>query len=165
MHYGAGPSCWGVEFPSHGHVGEYAFASIPAEDHAGWLPHAPANISFDDPSTLCDVCECRRGGDFTYFQTSFDLPAGYGVTSLIVTIANVDDGVRITLFNSSHPAGVTPEGSYAYLGGGSTANLAAFTAPGHNRVVLTHVDDCCEVRRIANATITLNGTPVGACPG
>ncbi len=163
IHLGEGPRCWGRTFDRHGDPAEYAFATIPPETDSGWRPHAPPRISFDDPSTLCGVCECRAGGDFTYFQTSFYVPATTPVTSLRVTIANVDDGVRVALFNSRYPAGIVDPGAYAYLGGGSTSDLAMYVVPGRNRVVLTHVDDCCMVRRIADATVTLNGAALAPC--
>ncbi len=165
IHQGQGPMCFGTTFSQHGATGEYAYASIPPENDSGWAAHAAPNISFDDPSTLCGTwCTCLNGGDFTYFQTELDVPAGYAVNSLVVSIANVDDGVQITIFNSAHPGGVVSAGSYAYLGGGSTSDLASYIVSGMNRIVLTHVDDCCSVRRIANATISMNGTNVNPCP-
>ena len=51
-------------------------------------------------------------------------------------------------------------GGYAFLGGGTTADIGAHLVSGPNRIVLTHIDDCCQVRRIANATISLNGTAI-----
>ncbi len=163
IHMGEGPRCWGRTFSTHGDTGEYAFASIPPELDAGWRPHTPPNISFDDPSTLCGVCECRAGGDFTYFQTNFYVPPTLAVTSMRVTIENVDDGVSVAVFNTRYPAGIVDPGAFAFLGGGSTADLARYVVTGRNRVVLTHVDDCCMVRRIANATISLNGRPLAPC--
>ena len=67
------------------------------------------------------------------------------------------------MFNSAFPGGVVDQGSYAFLGGGSTTNLAPFIVTGRNRIVLTHVDDCCQVRAIANVDVTLNGSLVAAC--
>jgi Putative metal-binding motif len=163
IHLGEGPRCWGRTFSQHGDPGEYAFSTIPPELDAGWRPHTPPRISFDDPSTLCGVCECRAGGDFTYFQTTFYVPPTLAVTSMRVTIANVDDGVSVAVFNSRYPAGIVDPGAFAFLGGGSTADLARYVIPGRNRVVLTHVDDCCMVRRIADATVTLNGRPLAPC--
>ncbi len=163
IHLGEGPRCWGRTFSQHGDPGEYVFASIPPELDSGWRPHTPPSISFDDPSTLCGVCDCRAGGDFTYFQTTFYVPPTLAVTSMRVTIENVDDGVSVAVFNSRYPAGIVDPGAFAFLGGGSTADLARYVIPGRNRVVLTHVDDCCMVRHIANATVTLNGSPLAPC--
>ncbi len=163
MHLGAGPTCWDHTFASHGEAGEYRYASIPAEHASGWAAHANDTISFDDPSTLCGVCECRAGGDFTYFQTSVEVPECGSVERLVVTVNDVDDGVRITVFNSRYPDGITDPDSYAFLGGGSTANLARYIVPGHNRIVLTHLDDCCAIRRIRGATIVLDGATLTRC--
>lgn len=165
MHLGEGPRCWGRTFGSHGEPAEYAFARIPPERDAGWRAHTAPNISFVDPSTLCGVCDCRAGGDFTYFQTTFFVPPTLAVRSLRVNIADVDDGVSVTVFNTRYPNGIVDPGAYAYLGGGSTADLAGYLVAGHNRVVLTHVDDCCKHRRIADATITLNGETLRPCGG
>ena len=165
IHLGEGPVCWGRTFERHGDPAEYAFARIPPERDAGWRPHTPPSISFDDPSTLCGVCDCRAGGDFTYFQTTFYVPPTLAVRSLRVTIANVDDGVSVTIFNSRYPNGIVDPGAFAFLGGGSTADLATYVVPGANRVVLTHVDDCCTERRIADATVSLNGQALRPCGG
>jgi hypothetical protein len=88
--------------------------------------------------------------------------AGFTVTSLSVTITDVDDGVRVSIFNTSYPDGMS--GGYAFLGGGSTSDFAQYVAQGKNRIVLTHVDDCCGSRRIRNATLTLNGSALNECP-
>lgn len=165
MHLGEGPRCWGRTFARHGDPEEYAFARIPPEADPGWRAHVAPSISFADPSTLCGVCDCRAGGDFTYFQTTFFIPPNFMVRSLRVNIANVDDGVSVTVFNVRYPNGIVDPGAFAYLGGGSTADLASYIVPGSNRVVLTHVDDCCADRRIANASITLNGTNLRPCGG
>ena len=168
IHQGEPPTCWPQTFPSNGNTGEYQYSTIPAANDPGWAAHASSNISFDTRSTMCgvngaaDLCGCRAGGDFTYFQTTFDLPSGFTVTSMIVSIADVDDGVRVSIYNANSPNGVV--GGYAFLGGGATADLRQYLVSGTNRIVLTHVDDCCQVRRIANATITLNGTAINACP-
>ncbi len=130
IHLGEGPRCWGRTFERHGDPAEYAFASIPPERDGGWRPHTPPSISFDDPSTLCGVCDCRAGGDFTYFQTTFYVPPTLAVRSLRVTIANVDDGVSVTVFNSRYPNGIVDPGAFAFLGGGSTADLATYVVPG-----------------------------------
>jgi hypothetical protein len=159
---GTGPRCWGFQTARHGDPIEYSFTSIPAANDLGWGPHGN-DIYFADPSTLCGVCECRYGGDFTHFQTSFVLPTGYRASSLRLQIGTVDDGVRISVFNSRYPNGVVDPGSYAYYPNGGTTDLAAYLAPGQNRVVLTHVDDCCRERIIRGVSIVLDDMPLQSC--
>ncbi len=165
IHLGEGPVCFGgTTFTVHGDRREYDWSSIPAATDAGWQNHTPPNISFDDPSTLCGTsCDCLDGGDFTYFQTSFTVPNGLTVSSLEVNIVDVDDGVRVTLFNSAYPSGVSPRDAYAFHPTGRASNLGSYVRSGTNRIVLTHVDDCCRYRRIRDATVILNGTTLGDC--
>jgi hypothetical protein len=171
IHKGKGPTCWPKKFAKHGAKGEYQYASIPPENDAGWMPEPDNFIKFDDPSTMCgaagqpDKCECRKGGDFTYFQTIFDIPPSFDIKTLKVTIQNVDDGARITIFNKDHPDGVVDPGSYAFINAGasSTSDLAQYLVKGKNRIVITHVDDCCKIRRIAGVHVTLNGEEITQC--
>ncbi len=169
LHEGEAPLCWGVDYGRHGDPREYDHATIPPALDQAWQPEPDDRISFDDPSTLCgqngqpDLCACRYGGDFTYFQTFFNVPPSLQVNSLAIEIDAVDDGARITIFNDTHPQGIVDPGSYAYYPSGSTTNLAQHIVPGQNRVVITHVDDCCAVRRIANVRVTLNDEEIRLC--
>ena len=160
-----GPMCFGTTFSVHGEKGEYAYASTPAEGAGGWTPITAATIDFSEGSAMCGRgCDCLNGGEFTYFQTFFDIPVGYAVTSLVVSFGGVDDGARVTIYNSAHPAGIVDDGSYIYLGGPPvTTNLAPFVVAGRNRIVITHVDDCCSWRALTGVHVTLNGTPLGNC--
>jgi hypothetical protein len=157
------PQCWGTTFSRHGDPGEYALSSVPSEGDGGWVDDPSVTVGFNDMSRLCGVCECLAGGDYTYFQTTFEIPVGFEVRSLAVSVGWVDDGVRITVYNDAHPSGVVDPGSYAYLGGGSTTDLARYIVPGHNRIVLTHVDDCCSVRGMTGVNVVLNGGALLAC--
>ncbi len=165
QHLGAGPICFGTTYTVHGDSREYSRASIPAEADTGWTNHTATNISYGgDRSSLCGTaCECLNGGDFTYFQTVLQIPNGMTITSVEVNIVDVDDGVRVTIFNSAYPSGITPPGAYAYHPTGATSNLASYMRAGRNRIVLTHVDDCCQNRRIRDASVTLNGTTITDC--
>jgi hypothetical protein len=169
IHEGEAPLCWGVDYGRHGDPQEYQHATIPPANDPGWREEPNDRISFDDPSTLCgqggapDLCACRRGGDFTYFQTFFQVPPSLQINSLRVQIDAVDDGARITIFNAMYPDGVVDPQSYAFFPGGSTTDLAQYIRPGENRVVITHVDDCCRVRRIADVRILLNDEEIKLC--
>ncbi len=165
MHQGEGLVPFGFTTPQHGAIVEYDFATIPPGNDPGWGP-APSGstIAFDaTPSSLCGVLACRAGGQFTYFQTLVNVPSNVVVTSFTITFSGIDDGVRTTIFNSAHPGGAVVPGSYVFLGGTGTANLAALVVSGEvNRVVVTHVDDCCIGSSLSTAGVVLNGEEVPA---
>lgn len=164
MHDGEGPMCWPTISGGHGHVAEYDYASIPRVDDPDWLAEPDDRISFERRSTLCGTdCACRGGGDFTYFQTMLYLPAGARVGRYLVEIHDVDDGARVTVFNSRNPEGITDADSYARIPGGSSADLAPYLITGENRIVITHVDDCCSVSRIRDVIVTVDGEQIDGC--
>jgi Putative metal-binding motif len=166
MHRLMGPVCFGRTFSQHGEAGEYAYASVPAEGDAGWRAVTSPTIDFAESSALCGrSCSCLDGGEFTYFQTFFDVSVGYAITSLSVTMAGVDDGARVTVYNAANPGGVVDAGSYILLGGtGVSTNLARFIVPGRNRIVITHLDDCCSDRSLSGVRVVVNGTALATCP-
>jgi hypothetical protein len=152
QHDGAGVQTWGFDSGEHGAIGEYASATIPDPDGAGWGP-APNGQSIDynlfDNSTLCNNTECRYGGEFTYFKTHIYLPPQLQFTEAWVDVFVVDDGVRMTVFSPTQPDGVTDPGGYAFLGGGVSSNLLPYMdSDPYSVVVLTHVDDCCSASYI-----------------
>jgi hypothetical protein len=70
----------------------------------------------------------------------------------------MDDGSRVTIFNSLYPGGLVVPGSYVYLGGSGTTDLSALVVSGQiNRVVITQVDDCCSSNNLQRAEVVLNG--------
>ncbi len=166
IHRLMGPVCFGRTFTQHGEPGEYAYASIPGDGDGGWRAVASATIDFSETSALCGRgCSCLDGGEFTYFQTFFDVTAGYVVSTLSVTMAGVDDGARVTVFNSAHPGGIVDAGSYILLGGTAvSSNLAGYVVPGRNRIVITHLDDCCNSRSLRGVNVVVNGAPLRTCP-
>jgi hypothetical protein len=143
---------------------EYNVATLPSEGDPRWWPAPNAEtIEFLlEPSRVCEApITCRIFGDFTYFQTFVNVPANLEVTEFTLSFSGVDDGVRVTIFNSEHPGGIVAPGSYVYLGGSGTENLAPYIQPGEiNRVVLTQVDDCCALNRLESAVVVLNGEAV-----
>lgn len=163
MHAGEGLVPFGFTSPGHGAVVEYNFATIPPAADAGWGPAPNGDtIAFNaTPSSLCNVLACRAGGQFTYFQTFVSVPTNVVVTTFTIAFSGIDDGTRTTIFNSLYPGGVVVPGSYVFLGGSGTANLAALVNAGEvNRVVVTHVDDCCVGSYLSSAVVVLNGEAV-----
>ena len=59
------------------------------------------------------------------------------------------------------PGGLVIPGSYVFLGGSGTANLAEYIAAGEtNRVVITQVDDCAVQNNLWEARVVLNGSVI-----
>jgi hypothetical protein len=154
----------------HGDICEYSLATVPPEGHAGWAS-APNELTIGYtlyPSRVCQApTTCMAYGDYTYFQTFVNVPASTVVSTFTIAFTGMDDGSRVTIFNSLHPDGIVVAGSYVYLGGTTTANLAAYVKVGEiNRVVITQVDDCCTYSRLESARVMLNGQEVGfGCEG
>lgn len=164
LHDGPGPQCWPRDFSTRGDAAEFELADIPEPDDPGWEPDPDHHISFERRSSLCGFdCECGNGGDFTFFQTFVWLPEAARVGVYQVDIRDVDDGARVTVFNERNPEGVTDPNSYARIPGGSTSDLAPYLAPGENRIVITHVDDCCMISRIRDVFVTMDGEEIDRC--
>ncbi|MBA2664580.1 MAG: hypothetical protein H0U74_20000 [Bradymonadaceae bacterium] len=162
MHPGAGVICFGRSFEHHGAPEAYAYGAVPHPDASAWADVANNRISFNAPSRLCNTdCACLNGGDFTYFQTFFTYRPGDDVRSLHLGVYDVDDGVRVNIYNELRPQGTTV--SYAYLFDDTRVELAQHLAPGTNRIVLTHLDDCCQDRAIRRVELSHNGQPAAIC--
>lgn len=152
----------------HGDNCEYNVATIPAASDPDWVgaPNGDT-IGFSVyPSRVCQAPNtCLGYGDFTYFQTFVNVPSNVQVTTFTITFNGMDDGSRVTIYNSANPGGLVIPGSYVYLGGSGTANLAAYVKAGeNNRVVITQVDDCCVENHLQSAKVVLNGQVVStAC--
>ncbi len=152
--------------PRHGAVEEYVHSSVPPEGDPGWVGAPdPDIIDYSIYSTLCAAgAGCRAAGEFTYFQTFVDIPAGLDVDRFEIRFSGIDDGVMVTIFNSMYPGGYIEPGSYVFLGGSGTSNLADHVVPGErNRVVVTHVDDCCSGSYLDSASVVLEGELLEPC--
>ena len=161
--------------PFHGAEVAYADANIPAQNAASWVPAPDPNvIGFDgrvpgfggNNASRLGAYGCQTAVDYTYFQTIVTVPAGGTVTQFNVTFSVIDDGARITIFNSAYPTGVVVPASYVFLNGGGTSDLASYIVEGANRVVVTQLDDCYSGNNLGNAAVVLNGNvvPVGDPP-
>jgi hypothetical protein len=149
----------------HGDICEYDVSTIPPAFDAGWGPAPdPDIIGFSIPSRVCSApINCLAYGDFTYFQTFVDIPANVIVTEFTIAFSGMDDGSRVTIFNSIYPAGFVIPGSYVFLGGSGTTDLESLVISGEtNRVVITQVDDCCSENNLHSAIVRLNGEVVVA---
>jgi hypothetical protein len=146
-----------------GAIESYNQAVIPESSDPNWGPAPdPEVIGFSEYSILPGGC--LNLVDYTYFQTFVNVPTGMEVTQFTIDFAGIDDGGRVTIFNSVYPDGVVVPGSYVYLGGTGTANLADYVADGQNRVVVTQVDNCPTGNNLQVARVILNGEAISADP-
>ncbi len=144
-----------------GAVESYNQAVIPSTEDPNWEPAPdPEIIGFSEYSILPGGCLSLV--DYTYFQTFVNVPTGMAVTQFTIDFSGIDDGGRVTIFNSDYPSGVVVPGSYVYLGGTGTANLADYVADGENRVVVTQVDNCPTGNNLQVAQVVLNGETISA---
>ncbi|GMU39195.1 MAG: hypothetical protein AMXMBFR23_00610 [Chloroflexota bacterium] len=169
-------------YGSHGHISYYShLPAYPSANHVNWSdcgPNSPIRTSpyaapaplCPDPATIGMVVGSRLPGcmtnvDFTLFQTFVDIPLGTTLTTFTVAMSGMDDGARITIFNSSYPSGLVVPGSYVYLGGSGTSNLAPYVVAGEtNRVLITQMDDCAVGNNLQSAQVNLNGTVIPPTP-
>ena len=148
-----------------GDVCEYEVATIPTADARGWFDAPdPQIINFSIPSRVCSAPQrCGTFADFTYFQTLVDIPAAFSVNEFTISFSGMDDGSRVSICNSIYPECEVVPGSFVFLGGSGTADLAGLVAVGErNRVVVTQVDDCCSANNLRRAEVVLNGDVVEA---
>ena len=164
MHPGSIVS-FGTCYASHGDVQQYNFASIPAWPGAGWrLAPNPNIVGYSKTSVLCGVHNCRCGGEFTYFRNVVSIPANFNLTTFEIELRGMDDGTRVTIYNSRYPTGITPPNAYVFLGQTLSQDLRAYAAVGEDNVILlTHVDDCCQQSNLNEAYIRVNGQRVPVC--
>ncbi len=175
MHEGRGVLNLNFCSKRHGDVAEYQLARIPKWPGPGWkkAPN-PKIIGMARYSALCNSpilnCQCGRGPycrcgvDFTYFRNQVWIPKNYKLTKFEIELRGMDDGTRVTVFNSKYPNGIVPPGAYVFLGGTLTQDIKAYIVPGeYNAIVLTHVDDCCRESNLREAYIRVNGRRVSGC--
>lgn len=170
MHRGGDPVCWDYTYEEHGSRAAFRMARIPEEEDRGWTPVSEERISFTERSTLCGdgpfstpMCECRKGGDYTYFQTFLQLGEGKEVENFQIDIGTVDDGARVTIYNDRYPFGYIDPEAYVSLFGSLEVNLARHLALGTNRIVITHVDDCCSRRVLEGVRVLVDGVEIVEC--
>jgi hypothetical protein len=159
--------------PNHGDVRYYDYApAIPAVDanvnlgfqvnanNGGWTPAPNGDtIAFGNGNASRLQGACWTSVDFTFFQTLVDVPSNMTLNTFTIAFQGMDDGSRVSIINSKYPLGVVIPGSYVFLGGSGTANLASFVVPGEtNRVIITQMDDCAVGNQLNSATVVINNS-------
>ncbi|MGA1840243.1 MAG: HYR domain-containing protein [bacterium] len=158
-----------VPSPSHGDESEYSNATIPGADDPNWfaltdqenIAYSLISSSLCDDTNDIDFFACLSGGQFTYFRTDVDVPANAEKVEVSVEVAV--DGIRITLFNSWYPGG--KDIAFVSPCSATVEILLDDIALGEiNRIVITHVDDCCCSNSILNdVKILIDGQTVYTC--
>lgn len=163
MHRAGGVVLFGFVAPVAGDTTEFNLAIIPAAGDPAWssAPN-PNTIAYNGaPSALCGTTACRSGGDFTYFQTFFSLPPDIGTADIKLSLNLVNDGVRTTIFNSVYPTGITVPWDSGYTTSGGYPKISSLLKAGEiNRIVVTHVDDCCRETYLKYGQLFVNYVPV-----
>jgi PKD repeat protein len=161
-------------YGSHGNVGYYNHVGpIPAVNETdvdlpgiGWVPAPNGDtIGFGGGSaSRLPGNACQTSLDYTFFQTLVEIPVGTVLNTpngFTIFFSGMDDGSRVTLFNSANPDGAIIPGSTVQLGGSLTLDMTPFVEIGEtNRVVITQIDDCATGNNLQTALINLNGTVV-----
>jgi len=139
--------------PAHGDPSLYRYApAIPPPgtdwrvlDAPGSSPRNPTDINYLGPNDdySSDLRSCLTEVEFTDFQCSVSIPAAFVFGQAVITLGPLDDGARVLVFNSAHPAGIVPEDGTVVLGDSKSIDLSAVLKTGEtNRIVVQHVDDC-----------------------
>ncbi len=141
----------------------YDKMKIPAKDDAGWKDapkDANGNVYLDRSSTL----RCLQELDFTYFETTVNIPANMTVNEFKVSYDKADDGARIYFFNSKFPGGTFDPTADLIISQGrdntGSVNLKDKIAAGDNRVVIVQFDDCADRNSVHNIKIAVNGKQI-----
>jgi len=122
------------------------------------------NIGMFLRSRLCDPYKCRNALDFTYFQTIVTVASNDVINSFTISFTGMDDGSRVTVFNSAYPNGLVVPGSFVTFGGSGTTDLKQYLIVGQNRVVITQVDDCCSGNNLGAADVVINSIIIDPTP-
>ncbi len=137
--------------------------NIPKDSDAGWKPaktNQDGTVDFSERSVLT---QCGQQVDFTYFQTTVNVPANVNMTNFTVSYDEADDGARIYFFNSKHPNGSFSEAS-DLIGNQKSykvVDLKDQVVKGENiRIVIVQYDQCPVLNKVKGIRIKVNGEEV-----
>jgi hypothetical protein len=133
-----------------------------------WVP-APNgdSIAFSADSTL--PRSEYRDVQFRYFRSLVFVPADFNVAAFNVTVTGVDDSVRVILFNSKYPEGVSPKdvGPTDPVVGACAGNgdhdwdLVDYVKAGEvNIVLLIHADMNPSTSMLQKVEVKVNGAGI-----
>lgn len=169
-HTSYGQQCYSAVIDPRCDDSEYDYAlNIPAINDPGWAPHAAVKVDWGMPTNElilgCNAGQgCAGGGQFYYFQTFFFIGTVSALSSARLQVASVDDGVRVTVFNSAYPGGFVVPGGYLCMADAQvTDDFSALLTTGFNRIIMTLLDDCPEWSELRNVEILINGQALSSC--
>lgn len=137
VHDGGARHSFGLTIPNGDFEGFLSGAQIPAQNSGGWTGASNTlALRWTGPGGV----PCRTQAKYAYFQTVVRPQPGQGFS---LAFTNVDDAVRVTVFNARHPGGATAPGGVVGLRENKTVDLTPLLVPGgDNRVVITLADVC-----------------------
>ncbi|MCF8244251.1 MAG: AbfB domain-containing protein [Saprospiraceae bacterium] len=149
--------------PRNGDPSAYEKAKIPAQDDNGWKA-APKNSVGDVFIDRSSTVRCREQLDFTYFQTTVNIPANTKVDKFNVSYDKADDGARIYIFNTKSQNGTFDPASDLIISNSrdntGNVNLKDKIVNGSNRIVIVQFDDCADRNTLSGINIKVNGTEI-----
>ncbi len=149
--------------PRNGDPSAYAKAKIPAQNDNGWKD-APLNSNGDVSIDRSSTIQCLRQLDFTYFQTTVDIPANTKVDKFNVSYDKADDGARIYIFNSKFPNGTFDPAADLIISNSrdnsGNVDLKAKIVNGSNRIVIVQFDDCADRNTVKGINVRVNGEEI-----
>lgn len=149
--------------PRNGDPSAYAKAKIPAQKDNGWTD-APLNSNGDVSIDRSSTIECLNELDFTYFQTTVDIPSNTKVDKFTVSYDKADDGARIYIFNSKFPNGTFDPAADLIISNSrdnsGNVDLKAKIVNGSNRIVIVQFDDCADRNTVKGINVRVNGEEI-----
>ena len=150
--------------PRNGDPSAYQKAKIPSEGDGGWKTaptDADGNVFIDRSSTV----NCLQQLDFTYFQTSVNIPANTKMDKFTVSYGKADDGARIYFFNSKFPNGSFDPAADLIISDGrdktGSVNLKdKVVVGGTTRIVIVQFDDCADRNSVQGIFVSVNGQTI-----
>lgn len=149
--------------PTNGDRSAYAKAQIPAQNDPGWSD-APTNSAGDVFIRRSSTLVCRQQLDFTYFQTTVNVPPNTNINTFNVSYDSADDGARIYIFNSANPGGTFDQRADLVISEGRNSvgnvDLKSKIVPGPNRIVIAQFDDCADGNNLSGIRVRVDGQEI-----
>lgn len=146
----------------------YEHKKIPNENDSGWKSAKLVNdlLHFNEKSGIGDYRsqDCKKMLDFTYFQTTVDVPDNENLSTFTVSYDKADDGARIYFFNADGKEHFDPKADLKFVINEKPktgkVDLKHLVKPGKNRVVIVQFDCCGGGNTVEGIHINVNGKKI-----